>query len=431
MSLRNDAAMPLPTGTFARPEGLPARPVRDAADTAWALPRSLLNTPLESRHAESVAVAVGSLVGAGMGTLAGLVNPAAPVATGAGVGVVLAGLYVQGARLFQRWDEAHRQRWQILQQFQSTRDYMAAKGIGEHDEEAVQRFHDRLHDQLQQLMGNFRKHCRMLGMPCTSRVEYLVEYFFLAYCGEKAPCVTTNIQERCWYIGAIKRQRYEAVRQAVERDREHPSRIFSRERAVYMVIDPDGGADQAPRVQLRGLARSETPRLPGQARAPSVAAAATAAPTAGVQPPAHVAPPSTRHDIVPLVQVRRRAARAPTADPPAARSAAMAPASASMARHRIVVQGPLLRQQYADLPADSRSRADLERISDDLAAGRSVGHTVSIDGRTFIASDIHLQGLSGRNRWRLLYRPTADGYELHGIADYHGGPARATVWWRG
>lgn len=433
MPLRNDAAMPLPTGTLARPDGLPARPVGDAADTAWALPCNLLNTPLESRYAESVALAAGSLVGAGMGTLARLANPAAPVGMGAGVGAVLAGLYVQGARLFQQWDEEHRQRWQILQQFQGTRDYMAAEGIRYHDKEAVQRFNDQLHDQLQQVIGNFREHCRVLGMPCTSRVEYLVEYFFLAYCGEKVPCVVTNTRERCWYLCAIKRQHYGTVRQAIQRDQQHPSRILFPPRAVYMVIEPGAGAHQAPRVQLRGLARNETPRLPGHARGLSVAAAATAGPTAIGQPPVGAAPPpTTQHDIVPPVQVRRRAGRGSAADPPAARSsAAMAPAAASMARHHTVVLGPRLRQQCEDLPADGRTMAELERITDDLAAGRRAGHAVSIDGGAFIASDIHLQGVSGRNRWRLLYRPTADGYELHGIADYHGGPARATVWWRG
>ncbi|GEM_PF-1141870 len=429
MPFRNDAAMPLPTGALARPGGLPAGPVRDAADTTWALPLNLLNTPLESRHAESVALAAGSLVGAGMGTLARLVNPAAPVAMGAGVGAVLAGLYVQGALMFQQWDDEHRQRWQILQQFQGTREYMAAKGIGYHDVEAVQRFNDQLHAQLKQAIGNFREHCRVLGMPCTSTVEYLVEYFILAYCGEKAPCVMTNIRERCWYVGAIEPRRYDAVRQAVQRDQQHPNRVLSRERAVYMVIDPDAGAHQAPRVQLRGLARRETPRLPGHARAPS--AAATAGPTAVAPPPVRAAPPPTQHDIVPPVRVRRRPARGPTAEPPAARSADMTQAAASMARHHTVVMGPRLREQCADLPADSRTMAELERIRDDLAAGRRAGHSVSVDGGVFIASDIHLQGLSGRNRWRLLYRPTAGGYELHGIADYHGGPARATTWWRG
>src|SRR5690606_11570596 len=95
---------------------------------------------------------------------------------------------------------------------------------------------------------------------------------------------------------------------------------------------------------------------------------------------------------------------------------------------RSVVMGKVLRQQRAHLAEWSRTLSDIDSIVEDLAQGRTTGHSVTVGGERYIARDIHLDGLSGRNRWRLLHRRVATGYELVGIADYHT-DAQPARWW--
>jgi len=93
-----------------------------------------------------------------------------------------------------------------------------------------------------------------------------------------------------------------------------------------------------------------------------------------------------------------------------------------------VALGNVLQRQCAHLDEGSRTLTDIGSIMEDLAQGRTTRHSVTVDGERYIARDIHLDGLSGRDRWRLLHRRVSTGYELVGIADYHA-DARPARWW--
>jgi hypothetical protein len=95
------------------------------------------------------------------------------------------------------------------------------------------------------------------------------------------------------------------------------------------------------------------------------------------------------------------------------------------------VWGQILTDQIAQLPASGRTMTKLAAIIEDLQAGRVCGKPVTLHGVHYSASDIQLEGLNGRNLWRLLHRRTPAGHELVGIVDYHE-PRRGgsrTRWW--
>jgi len=81
------------------------------------------------------------------------------------------------------------------------------------------------------------------------------------------------------------------------------------------------------------------------------------------------------------------------------------------------------------LPPDSVTRRALADLQQDLREGREPGHWIKLSGEAWLASDARIEGLKGRNLWRVLYRRTGDAYTLEGIGNYHG--LSNVEWWNG
>jgi hypothetical protein len=149
-------------------------------------------------------------------------------------------------------------------------------------------------------------------------------------------------------------------------------------------------------------------------------------------PARHAASSPTADVPAAVTHPRRRFSRLRDAIPAATRAAAGPGAvPPTPPAPRSIAWGQILTDQIGQLPVSGRTMTKLGAITEDLQAGRVCGKPVTLHGVHYSASDIQLEGLNGRNLWRLLHRRTHAGHELVGIVNYHE-PRRGgsrTRWW--
>lgn len=418
------AIAPVPATTATTPVRPPASSSTGSdAFSCGALVSSILNTPLQSPDAGPLSIAAGAGIGALMSCLAQCWNASASLHAGAAVGAALGSVSLQISRCAHSREDAHRLRWEFLQSHRGTRRLLQDNSVTFEQRAAVCHVYDHLQARLAELLAGFRAHCGERGVHCDALVEKVLAHFYVAHCAEHIPVVVSRLAENRYFIGAIKQDIADAVRARMNEAKD-PAMVFASENAMHMVLELQADAGFRARVfepvpcerhdAARGRSAQCRGPLPTTAQPRSRQAAASL--------------PDCRPQ--PLVELRRRN--------PGRRSAeAVRDAVPDVAQDRrkpgtsarpVVVVGKVLRQQRAHLAEWSRTLSDIDSIVEDLAQGRTTGHSVTVGGERYIARDIHLDGLSGRNRWRLLHRRVATGYELVGIADYHT-DAQPARWW--
>ena len=381
---------------------------------------SVLNTPLQSRDAGPLAVAAGGGLGALVSWFAQYWNASASLHAGSAVGAALGALSLQISRGAQAKEEARRLRWDFLQFHRGTRKLLRDNGVTFEQDLVVRHVYDHLKERLNELIAGFRDHCEERDVCCNVLVEQVLKHFYVAHCADHIPVVVSRLAENRYFIGAIREEVADSVRARMN-SADDPASVFASEGAVHMVLDMQRDGDGKFRVcvfepQRSGPAAAQFllrhERVPVMTHGQPAVAAETF--------------PDCRPQ--PMVQLRRRGGPKHLQRTCDAGSAAVPDRHGAREPTMAVVRGETLREQCAHLPAGSRTLSDIDRILEDLAHGRTSRHSVDVDGERYIARDVHLEGLSGRNRWRLLHRRVSVGYELVGIADYHV-DTRTARWW--
>ncbi len=383
---------------------------------------SVLNTPLQSSEAGPLSIATGGLIGAMASYVAQCWNPLASLTAGAAVGAVLGRGSLEASRHGQRKEEAHRQRWEFLQSHRGTRQMLENYGIRFGQRAAVRHVYDHLQKLCADMLAGLRAHCRDCDVPSSALVEEVLVHFYVAHCAEHIPVVVSRLAENRYFIGAIKEDAADRVRDRMI-DAKDPAAVFVDEGAMHMVLE----LQAAGRFRARVFDPVACSRAGAAGRRP--AGFPDLRPIVVQSRPGEAIASLPECRPQPVVELRRRSHSQRAAR--AAHEPASAPAHQRRIRETVtvpVVLGKMLQRQCAHLDEGSRTLTDIGSIMEDLAQGRTTRHSVTVDGERYIARDIHLDGLSGRNRWRLLHRRTSSGYELVGIADYHA-DARPAHWW--
>lgn len=408
---------PLPTCPPALP---PSRSVTRQLPTLHLGARisGIANVAVDTPQARVVALATGGLTGC----LMSIANATAPL-TGAIVGACLGEVYLRIARHDAERERAHQQRWDMLHSTAALRDLALKFALDHADAARVRTIHDHLHGLMEQMIDGYRAHAASVGLPVGPALETGLKAFFMEACVDRPPCVITCKETGHRYIAAVAPSQLERLQREINGEGRPPGAVLRNLRTTFFHVDP-AGPDP-------GVCGQTVDRHGGQwqlrpAR-PVPLTAKDAAPTRSV---ADTALPSQdwMRQPAPMVQVRHR--RLPTGREagPTTMPTLGASGRAKRAQSVDVQRGATLKEQCARLPPDSSTLKRIERVEQDLAAGRIQGHVVKQDGHVFIATDANIEGLSGRSRWRLLCRQVESGYELVGIADYHDTPFR---WWTG
>ncbi len=381
---------------------------------------SVLNTSLQSRDAAPLAVAAGGSIGALVSWFAQCWNASASLHAGSAVGAALGAVSLQISRGAQAKADAHRLRWDFLQFHRGTRTLLRDNGVTFEQDLAVRHVYDHLKQRLSELIAGFRDHCEERGVCCNALVEQVLKHFYVAHCADHVPVVVSRLAENKYFIGAIREEVADSVRIRMN-SADDPAGVFASEGAVHMVLDMQRDGDGRFRAcvfepQRSGPAEAQVRQRPDRMPIMTHEQPAAAAETL----------PGCRPQ--PLVELRRRSGPRHLRRTCEPGSAAVPVRHGARDATMAVVRGETLREQCAHLPAGSRTLSDIDRILEDLAHGRTSRHSVDVDGERYIARDVHLEGLSGRNRWRLLHRRVTGGYELVGIADYHL-DTRTARWW--
>ncbi|MEG2802765.1 hypothetical protein [Stenotrophomonas sp.] len=372
----------------------------------------LANVAVDAPQARVVALAAGGLTGG----LMAMANATAPL-SGSIVGALLGEAYLRIARQGAEDAQAHQRRWDMLHSTAALRDMAITSGLNHADVARVRGIHDHLQASMQQMIDGYRAHAAAVDLPVAPPLEAGLKAFVLEACLDHPPCVITCRETGHHYIAAVAAADVMRLRRQINDEGRPPGAVLRNLRSTFFCVDPAApgpagtGQMDVDRHGGQWQLRPARPVVEGAAAAPRVVDAATP-------------PPDWTRAPAPMVQLRRRTPAAA----PAPRPAVVPMRTSAPAQPIDVQRGPTLQEQCARLPAGSSTLKRIERVEQDLAAGRLQGHVVKQDGHVFIATDANIEGLAGRGRWRLLCRPLGAGYELVGIADYHD---RRFDWWTG
>jgi len=427
--------------------------------------KDVLNRRITDPVAQPLALAVGAGSGAAVAALAGMFNPAASVFNGTAFGLALTAMHMQWQTRAEdarhghseRWrymtqhpemkqvlhemgitshdvdrvrplDEAtkearhgHSERWRYMTQHPEMKQVLHEMGITFDDVDRVRPLYEATKDGVAQVMSALNGMCRRTGLPLGAQTERAAATFYMRHCMHTPLLVLAGLHGQGLHVAAVSKW----VRDQVDGELAAgglPGPVLRNNGCVFMRLDEVNRAlqgrtdfdvrrpDQEWQVQACPEDRS-TPRSAGSMDAP----------------PRNRYAASGAFDTAEPVQLRRRrqpsSPRTPITHTPAVQAPARSSPPALRVRH-----GTTLQEQLAKMASPGATHRDLQKISQDLANGRLNGHPVKVDGHAYTASDINIDGLSGRGAWRLLHRRDAEGYELVGIVDYHN---RRSRWWTG
>ncbi|WP_421567666.1 hypothetical protein [Stenotrophomonas sp. PD6] len=387
-----------------------ALPAASAARRAAPWLRSVLNVAPHSALAVPVAAGVGAGVG---GALALVFQGIGNLLPGTGVGALLGTGWLCALRSVSYSEDAvqmHQARVHALKDYPAVHDLLKRADACLHDVAAVKRLSERVDRDVRAMCVRFQQHCDEQGLKVAPLMEQVLRHFFLLHCSDRGILVVSRGSTQECYLVAAHAQDQEPIRAALSRKGASPSAVLRNLRCPFIRAD-------LVNEHVRGatsfeMERDDVEYIPA---ASSRTAASSHAPEEGI---AAVAPRPRRR----LPRPRDTILAAPRA---AAGPGAVSPAP------RDIVWGQILTDQIGQLPVSGRTLTKLAAITEDLQAGRVCGKPVTLHGVHYSASDIQLEGLNGRNLWRLLHRRTPNGHELVGIVDYHE-PRRGgsrTRWW--
>jgi hypothetical protein len=407
----------VPVSASAAPAVRPSTqsPLRGAAAEHGGAPwlRAALNATPHSALAVPLAAAVGAGVG---GAFALAFQGIGNLLPGTGVGAVLGTGWLCALRGFAHFElslQLHQARVDALRGYPAAHELLKRADTSLDDVAAVKRLSDRVERDVRAMCVRFQQHFDEQGLKVAPLMEQVLRHFFLLHCGDRGILVVSRGSTQECYLVAAHAEDQESIRAALNRKGTSPSAVLRNLRCPFIRAD-------LVNEHVRGatsfqMERDDVEYIPAVA-SPTRHAAGSPAPDV---------PAAT-------TQPRRRVPRLHGAIPAATR-ASVGPGAAppTPPAPRSIVWGQILTDQIGQLPVSGRTLTKLAAITEDLQAGRVCGKPVTLHGVQYSASDIQLEGLNGRNLWRLLHRRTPAGHELVGIVDYHE-PRRGgsrTRWW--
>ncbi len=389
---------PLPATTSAR------------AGASWL--QSLGNVSPQDALAGPVAAGVGAGAGSAVAlAFQGIGNLLPGTGVGALLGVGWWGV-LRWREHVQASMEANKARVDALEHYPAVHQLLAAKGACMHDMAAVKQVSDFVDREVKRMCALFEQHCRQQGLKVAPLMKAVLRHFFLLHCGDRGILVVSRASTQECYLVAAHRENQEPIRLALGRKGASPTAVLRNLRCPY--IRADLANERVHAAMAFQMERDDVEYIPAAG--------------AGSGQAARPREPAAAHADAVAPRCRRPASHrrpAPTEPPTGPGPRTVPPATCD------IVRGQILRDQMACLPASGRTLTKLAVIVEDLQAGRVCGKPVTLHGVHYSASDIQLDGLSGRNLWRLLHRRTPGGHELVGIVDYHeprGGGCRMR-WW--
>jgi hypothetical protein len=383
---------------------------RDPSSRCGGRLRAVLNQPPQSTLALPLAVAVGATAG---GVFASAFQGLDQLGFGTAFGAALGAAWLYALRAIEHPQHEHRAhvaRVEALKDYPAVRKLLHAAGASLDDVAAVKQLSNRLDRDIRIMSERFRQQCEARSLSPAPLMEAVLRDFYLHHCADRGIVVISRRSSRHCFLVAAHPEDHACIRDAMNRKECSPSAVLRNLRCAFMRTD-------LVNERLRGatsfrMKRDDVewqPCADSDRAAPGWSSSGSASPTV-----------ACRRRRVPSSARREHLACTPPA------------AAATVARQlRTVVVGTTLREQMEQLDPSGRTMKRLDVIRSDLTCGRPCSHTVQLHGVDYSASDIPMEGQSGRNVWRLLHRRTAEGHELVGIADYHGPSrnGRTLRWW--
>ncbi|MGE6332490.1 hypothetical protein [Stenotrophomonas sp. NPDC077659] len=381
-----------------------------------------MNCRLQDPAALPLALTVGAATGALVAALASVFTPTASLLDGSAFGMGLAAFAVGGRVDNEQLTREHRERWDYLNQHPEMRRVIQQRGLTFDDVVAVGVQHAIVTRRVAEAMDALQTVCRAHGLLLSTQMERALGVFYITHCADSALLLIAGLQHQGIYLAAVD----DAIKPEVDAllaAGRLPGPVLRNSGAAFMRLDEvnrllQDGADFDVRCldrEWRVEVRSSPQRADEAAAEVLHAAAADTGPT-----------PAGTFETGEVVQVRRR--HQATARPAREGAPLPTPAAPAAPSGVTVRWGTTLLEQLAGMARNGVTHRDLRKISEDLAHGRVNGHPVIVNGHRYTASDINIEGASGRGRWRLLHRRDGAGHELVGIVDYHG---QRSQWWTG
>lgn len=355
--------------------------------------RAALNLPLQSNWALPAAAAVGAVVGGGFALAFQGASNLLPGLTfgsllGVGWGGVLRHQDAHDARL-----RAYQAHVRAFADYPSVHALLRRAGTTVEDDAALRRLAEKLEADVQRMAGRFNAHCERWGWTPHRLIGEVIRHFYLSHCADRGVMLLSKRSVDACYLVAAHASDQDAIAAALNQEDVAAGTALRRMRCPYL------------RVDLANARLADAHAFTAEVRDGEWE----------VRP----AEPSSDLRIEPRVTVTRR--RRMRADGPGGERVIPEAPAMPVSDAPLLQRGPQLRAKLAELPANSRTRRELERIEQDLAANRPCGHLIRYQGEEYLASDLHLEGrrCPGRNAWRLLHRRIPGGYELVDIVDPH------------
>ncbi|WP_312320025.1 hypothetical protein [Stenotrophomonas sp.] len=355
--------------------------------------RTALNVSLQSNWALPAAAAVGAVVGGGFALAFQGVSNLLPGLTfgsllGVGWGSVLRHQDAHDARL-----RAYQAHVRSFADYPSVHALLCRAGTTVEDDAALRSLSEKLEANVLQMVDRFNAHCERWGWTPHRLIGEVIRHFYLSHCADRGVMLLSKRSVNACYLVAAHISDQEAITAALNQEDVAAGTLLRRMHCPYLRVD-------LANERLADAHAFTTEVCDGEWE---------------VRP----AEPSSGLRIEPQVTVIRR--RRVRADHHGGERLIPEPATVQVNDAPLLLRGPQLRAKLAELPSNSRTWRELERIEQDLAANRPCGHLIRYQGEEYLASDLHLEGrrCPGRNAWRLLHRRIPGGHELVDIVDPH------------
>lgn len=371
----------------------------------WAALGQLRNLDMDAPLAGPVALAAGGALGLAVSVVANAITPLPAMVLGAFLG--------EASWLMSRADHhEHVQRVRLLQAYPALRQHALDSGVRFDDCARVRRLHDKVMANVQSVVEQYRGRCEAWGMPYSSVLENVLKAFYLNHCDLHPMCVITSRRENKRYLTAIPASALPAIDRAINTEGRSPCEVLGGMNFYFVALDLIGNT-------LRDAAAFRVTCSAGEWKV-TAATMPDPAPLVDCYLPSNE--PTVRVQRIARTSKQERARTGVTGLP----DRRATPASTGVHEVRCSRQ---LDDQLRPLPKDSVTRRCVLQLMDDLAQGRSMGHHVSLGGEALLATDVQIEGLRGRNCWRILYRREGQAFNLLGIVDYHDRPSGRIKWW--
>jgi hypothetical protein len=286
-----------------------------------------------------------------------------------------------------------------LVDYPDVRQALRDRGTSVNDLDALKTLAKEIEGDVNRMTRQFDAYCSAREVPPNPLMRGVIRHFYLTHRRFPTIMLLSKLRSTDCYLVAGHDEQRGTIIDALSQNSVPAGTVLRQLHCPYMRVDVANSA-------LRDARAFSAEECEGEMRVHS----------------AHMLPGETLETMQPSAPATLTRRRVKPVEPAADGGAATKPALPDLVPTadqvpKEIVRGPLLLEKLAGVKPDSRTVRELERIEQDLAAGRPCGHLVRWNRVLCHAIDIHWEGRlsSGRNAWRLLY----DGRRLVDIVDYH------------